>query len=509
MKLFSIEDIKAIERTTLQQEGVNSHTLVMQMAESVATEIASRWRHSMRTIIFAGYETCGATGLALAGMLSERGFSPIVYLFNIGMRSITEECKRCRDLLRTNYPEVALIEVVDRVNLPELRSDDLIIDALFGSELREPLVGGFTSLVRYINDAGATVVSIDVPSGMLGDWNHGVLPRDIVQATLTLSRQFVRLPFLFSDYAELAGTWKVVDAGLNEDISTNKSTPYYLMEEDEVQSLLRKRKTFSSKADYGTALIVAGSYGMTGAAVLACGGALRSGAGKVIVRAPRCSVNVLQTAVPEAMVNPDDAERNISDFRVSIPYSAMGLGPGIGTAENTIDALELLLKHIQHPLVLDADALNCIARRPSLLNHIPMLSIITPHSGEFDRLFGEHSSAESRLLKAVDMSRRYNLLILLKGRFTTLIRPDGKIYINSSGTPGLATPGSGDVLTGIITSFIAQGYKPEVAALLGAYIHGKAGELAVDQHGEYGVLASDIVANVGVAIRKIMINHND
>ncbi|MDE7410843.1 MAG: NAD(P)H-hydrate dehydratase [Paramuribaculum sp.] len=506
MKLFSIEDIKAIERATLQQEGVTFHSLVMQMAASAATEIASRWRPSIRTIIFAGHESCGAVGLALAGMLMERGFNPSIYLFNIGMRSINEECKRCRDLLRSKFPDAALIEVVDKVNLPELKSDDLVIDALFGSELREPLVGGFTSLVRYINDAGATVVSIDVPSGMLGDWNHGVLPRDTVQASLTLSRQFPRLPFFFSELAERVGEWKVIDAGMNGEASANRVSAYYLIEKDEVRSLLRKRNAFSSKADYGTALLAAGSYGMTGAAVLACNGALRAGAGKVIVRSPRCSVNVLQAAVPEAMVNADDAERNIMDFRVNVKYTAMGVGPGIGVNESTIDALELLLKHTTHPLVLDADALNCIAQRPALLSHIPMLSVLTPHSGEFDRLFGEHSSSESRLLKAVDVSRRYRLLILLKGHYTTLVRPDGKIYINSSGTPGMATPGSGDVLTGVITSLMAQGYKPEVAALIGAFVHGKAGELAVERHGEYGVLASDIAANIGTAIRKIMVN---
>ncbi len=208
--------------------------------------------------------------------------------------------------------------------------------------------------------------------------------------------------------------------------------------------------------------------------------------------------------MPEAMYSCDNGKECITDMTLDRKYDAVGVGPGIGTDSLTVDALEKLLKTASQPLVLDADALNCISKRPALLNHIPEYSVLTPHAGEFDRLFGKHPSDEARMLKAVEMSRHYNLFIILKGHYTSLVRPDGKVYFNSSGSPALATPGSGDVLTGIITGFMAQRYKPEVSALLGVYIHGLAGDIASRTNGQYGVLATDIASSVGMAIKEIM-----
>lgn len=243
---------------------------------------------------------------------------------------------------------------------------------------------------------------------------------------------------------------------------------------------------------------------MMGAAVLACRGAIRSGAGKVSLFSPQCAFEVIQSAVPEVMFSPDKDRIMVSDIALEYDYQSVAIGPGLGTHDTTVNALDQYLKSATKPLVLDADALNCIALRPSLLNHIPVLSVLTPHAKEFDRLFGEQPSAETRLLKAVEMSHYYNILILLKGHYTALVRPDGKVYFNSTGTPAMATAGSGDVLTGVLAGFMAQGYKPEVAALIAAYVHGLAGQMAEEEHGEYGVTASDIAANVGRAIKSIM-----
>ncbi len=247
---------------------------------------------------------------------------------------------------------------------------------------------------------------------------------------------------------------------------------------------------------------------MMGAAVLAAKGALRAGAGKVTVQAPMCGYEVMQSSVPEAMFVADTDRNKLvpGAMKPEHDYSAIGVGCGIGTHEITINALEQFLQSRTRPLVLDADALNCIARRQTMLSDIPVLSVITPHVGEFDRLFGESPTDEARLLKAIDVAHYHNITILLKGHYTALVRPDYKVYFNSTGTPAMATPGSGDVLTGIITGLMAQGYKPEVSALIGAYIHGLAGEIAAETHGDYGVTAGDIAANVGVAIKTLMKN---
>ena len=259
-------------------------------------------------------------------------------------------------------------------------------------------------------------------------------------------------------------------------------------------------------------MIFAGSYGMMGAALLATRSALRSGCGKVTCHAPRCGYLVMQTAAPEALfeTSPDD-DVCITDIELRRDYNAVAIGPGIGTDDVTIDALEAFLKVANansRPVVLDADALNCIARRPAILNSLPILSVITPHAGEFDRLFGEQTSHEARILKAIEMSRYYNILILLKGHYSALIRPDGKVYFNSSGTPALATPGSGDVLTGVIAAFLAQGYKPEVSAIIAPFVHGMAGRLAEKVHGQFGTAASDVALNIGTAIMNIMQPNN-
>ena len=246
---------------------------------------------------------------------------------------------------------------------------------------------------------------------------------------------------------------------------------------------------------------------MMGAAVLAARGALRAGCGKVTVHSPKCGYFVLQTAVPCAMYDNDPGDYVINRIELQRNYKAVAIGPGIGTADSTIDALDEFLKIANansRPLVLDADALNCIAIRPAMLNHIPVMSVLTPHAGEFDRLFGRHPSSYARLLKAIDISARRQIIIVLKGRFTAIVRPDGKVYFNPTGTPALATGGTGDVLTGVMAAFIAQGMRPELAAIAAPYVHGLAGELAAQQHGTYGVTADDVAQNIGRAIKSII-----
>ncbi|MDE6832353.1 MAG: NAD(P)H-hydrate dehydratase, partial [Muribaculaceae bacterium] len=337
--------------------------------------------------------------------------------------------------------------------------------------------------------------------------NPMAVNRNIIHATLTLAIQFPRIAFFNPDNAELVGEWKIIDVGLSETAIEEIRANYYLVEAAEVKEVLKPRKLTSSKADYGMGLLVGGSYGMLGAAVLAARGALRAGIGKLVVEAPKCGFETLQTAVPEAMYQYNHGDLFVTELNVDRSFDAIAIGPGLGTNDTTVQALENFLLTHRKPLVLDADALNCLSLRPVLLHSVPVLSILTPHAGEFDRLFGEQTSAEERLVKAMEVARFYSINIVLKGHHTAVIRHDGTVCFNSSGSPALATPGSGDVLTGIILALLAQGYKPELAAMAGVYIHGIAGELAAREHGEWGVTASDIAAHTGKAISMI-INHN-
>ena len=279
---------------------------------------------------------------------------------------------------------------------------------------------------------------------------------------------------------------------------------FLLVESRNIRPLLQQRLPFTGKRDYGSALIFSGSTGMMGAAVMCSRATLRSGAGLVTVHGPKGGLQILQTAVPEAMFEPDRNEHFITDMRVHHDHQAIAIGPGIGTNEMTVNALEALLKSGLSSLVLDADALNCISKKPELLSYLPPKTIITPHIGEFDRLFGEQRSSEDRLKTALEMARQYNIIIVLKGHYTATVRPTGRVYINSTGNPGMATAGSGDVLTGVITAFLAQGYRPEHAATIGVYIHGLAGDLAAEKIGEFGLIAGDIAAHVGRAVKMII-----
>lgn len=503
MKIFTTENIRKIDRVTIDEEGVSSQELIRRVAEGVVGHIVGRWSPATPVVIFAGSGNNGADALVVGRLLLEAGFYPRILLFNFKGNSLSRDCLQAkRELLATGYQ--GLVEIIDRAELPSLTPDHLVIDGLFGTGLRDPLEGGFMMLARVISESGAYVISIDVPSGMFGDWNTRVIGRNVVHANLTLAVQFPRLSFFLADNADLVGRWKTIDIGLSQRAILETPTKYFYVERDEVKAVLKTRKPFSSKADYGHALLFAGCYGMAGAAVMAARGALRSGVGKLTVHSAHATFPVIQGQVPEALFSPDRNEYVISDMSTRFNCSAIGVGPGIGTNDATRGAFETLVKSYKRPLVIDADGLNVIAQNQALLDHIAPGSILTPHAGEFDRIFGIQPSAESRLLKAVEMSHHYKVMIVLKGRYTATVRPDGKIFFNSSGTPAMATAGSGDVLTGIITSLLAQGYKPETASVAGVYIHGVAGEIAAETQGEYGTTAIDIAEAVGRAIKSII-----
>ncbi len=503
MKIFDSQALQELDRATCEAQSIDSIELMERAAEAICFEVVSRFLPRQRIVIVAGPGNNGGDALAVARMLIEQGYRKVeVFLFNVSGK-LSHDCDEERKKLIT-IEGVDFTEVRKEFTPPYLDENDVVIDGLFGSGLRMPLRGGFKALARLINDSGAFVVSIDLPSGLFGEWNSGAIRRDMIHANLTLAMQLPRLSFFFEENAEVIGEWKLIDIDLDKDKIKELSTDFLLMETRNIRPLLRKRNPFSGKRDYGSVLLMAGSMGMMGAAVLAAQGALRSGAGLATVHSASCGMNIVQTAMPEAMFEPDRKEHFISDMTPHHAHQVIAAGPGIGTREETIDALEALLKTTDIPMVLDADALNCIARRPALLSMLPPTTIITPHAGEFDRLFGESGSAEQRLTRAIDAAKRYNIIIVLKGHATAIVRPTGRVYFNSTGNPGMATAGSGDVLTGIIAAFIAQGYSPQHAASLGVFFHGMAGDMAAEEKGEFGMTASDIAAHVGRAVRQVM-----
>ena len=472
-------------------------------AELVTDELNSRFEPGQRFVVMAGSGNNGGDALAVARMLTERGYRNIeVYLFNITGK-LSADCEAEREKLIT-VEGVEFTEVNKEFTPPYLTNKDVVIDGLFGTGLSEPLKGGFVAVARYINESGAYVVSIDMPSGLFGEDNSQINRRDVIHANLTLAFQLPRLSFFFEENYNILGEVKLLDIKLDKNKMKEMTTSYQVVERRNIRPLLNKRYPFTGKRDYGSALLFCGSIGMMGAAVLCARATLKSGAGLVTVHGPKNGMDILQTAVPECMYEPDRNDHYISDMRVHHDHQAIAVGPGIGVSERTIDALEALLKAGKSSLVLDADALNCISRRPAMLSMLPPKTIITPHIGEFDRLFGEQRSSEDRLKMALEMSRQHNIIIVLKGHYTATVRPTGRVYINPTGNPGMATAGAGDVLTGVIAAFLAQGYSPEHAATFGVFVHGLAGDMAAEELGEFGLTSGDIANYVGRAIRSII-----
>ena len=502
MNIFNPKQIQDIDNATCHAQGISSLELMERAASAVSCELISRFLPSQRFVVVAGPGNNGGDALAVARQLIEQGYRKIeIFLFNV-TEKLSHDCDEMRKKLIT-MEGVDFTEVTKEFSPPYLSSQDVVIDGLFGVGLSHPLSGGFQALASLINESEAFVVSIDIPSGLFSEWNSGTNHREMIHADLTLAFQFPKLSFMFEDNAGVLGEWKVLDIDLDNKKIKETPTDFKFVEGYMVRSHLPERLPFTAKRDYGSVLLMAGSKGMMGAAVMASKSVMKSGAGLVTVHTASSGYQIMQTAVPEALFEPDRNENFITDMHPHHTHQVVAVGPGIGSHNATIDALEQLLKNSGAPLVLDADALNCIAKRPALLSLLPPYTVITPHAGEFDRLFGEHQSAESRLRKAIEMARHYNIIIVLKSHYTACVRPGGKVFFNSTGNPGMATAGSGDVLTGIISSFISQGMRPEIAASVGVYVHGLAGDIAAEELGEYGVTASDVSDYVGRAIKKI------
>ncbi len=315
---------------------------------------------------------------------------------------------------------------------------------------------------------------------------------NIIRAHKTLTFQLPKRAFLFSENFEYTGDFKVLPIGLDETFLDDKECDLYYYDEYLARNEFVHRTKFGYKNTFGHVRLIAGSKGKMGAAVLCAKAAMRSGAGLVTASVPACGLDVLQITLPEVMCEADTSVDALKDIKYDASFSATAIGPGIGQAPETALMMRRLLKDAAQPLVLDADALNIIADK-NLHRDIPANSILTPHVGEFDRLFGKHDNSFERFRKAREKAVELQLIIVLKGAHTAIALPTGEIYLNSTGNVGMATAGSGDTLTGVVGSFLGQGYKPEIAARLAVFIHGQAGDLAADQFGYEGMIAGDII----------------
>lgn len=502
MKIFSTACIKDLDAKTIEEEAIASIDL-MERAATVLTEaIIKRWTDLQTPfVVFAGPGNNGGDALAVARMLSQKGYQVEVYLFNI-KETLSEDCEVNRQRL-ADVPGVELHEIITQFTPPELTESHVVIDGLFGSGLNKPLSGGFAAVVRYINASPAKVVAIDIPSGLKGEDNVGNVSSHIIRADVTLTLQAPKLAFLFAENENYVGEWEVLDIGLSQDAMYEMDTDFYLTEPEEVGDWLKPRNKFAHKGDFGHALLIAGCQGMAGASILAARACLRSGIGVLKVHVPFCNNFIVQTAVPEAMTELDFSETCFATSTDVDDYQAVAVGPGLGKSPETANALLEQIDLCFMPMVVDADAINILGEHRSYLGRLPKGSILTPHPKEFERLVGKCQSSYDRLMKARDLAQTAQVYVLLKGTYSAIVTPQGKCYFNATGNPGMATAGSGDVLTGILLALLAQGYSSETAARLGAFVHGLAGDVAAKKKGVIAMNAGDLITSLP-AVWKIL-----
>lgn len=451
-----------------------------------------------RITVMAGPGNNGGDGLVIARQLHRQGYRINVVLCNYG-KPLSADA-------HLQYEQVKLIDGLNVIepdkpeDLDACTGADWLIDALFGSGLNRPLTGFYAETVDWMNHQKSRRIAIDLPSGLFGEDNSQRNDKCIIEATLTLGLQSPRLAFFFAENEPFIGRWELVDIGLDKEAMAQLETPWSLCLPEEAALLLKERSRFAHKGNFGHTLLIAGSRGMAGACILAGRGALKAGTGLLTLKVPDECLNCVQTALPEAMAK-TYAHRFWEDVDSIDAWSGIAVGPGLGTTENTREALECLLVRQPERLLLDADALNAIASKKTLLEKIPLNTILTPHPGEFDRLTKPHRTGFERLQTAVEFAQQYGVYLILKGAYSASITPQGNCSFNLTGNPGMATGGSGDVLTGIVVSLLSQGYTQEEACMVGTCLHGLSADLALENESQESLTAGDIAANLGKAYR--------
>ena len=488
MKLFTASQIRDLDQATIVNEPIASIDLMERAAEALFEAFLERYESGYVVHVFAGNGNNGGDALALARILGQmKGVYDLhVYVLESEKRSV--DCQE--NLLQLD--DVSFSVIKTSADFPQIAEDDVVVDGLFGTGLTRPVEGLNAELITHINSSGVEVFSIDIPSGLFAEdnsQNGGA----IIKADIVISFQFPKLAFLFADKSPYIGEWEVWDIGLDTDAIEETESSFFLLENEDVSLRLRPRPKFSHKGTYGHALLIAGQAGMMGAAILATKACLRSGVGLVTTHVPRHSGDLLQATVPEALVSSDRSELMFTEEVDVSNYSAVGIGPGMGTKKNTQTAFYHLLTNCDKPLVVDADGLNILSQNKDWLTLLPKNTIITPHPKEFDRLTKEHASAYDRWQSQRAFAQQYGVIVVLKGAHTSVVMPDGRCYFNTTGNAGMASAGVGDVLTGIVLGLLSQSYTAEDAALVAVYWHGKAADIFAEQHMQQSLMASDIV----------------
>ncbi|RDC66018.1 NAD(P)H-hydrate dehydratase [Adhaeribacter pallidiroseus] len=500
MKILTAAQTRLADAYTAEQENITSLELMERAVKAFLAWFEDKFtsKTGRPVLIFCGPGNNGGDGLAIARLLHQHNYNVQVFILSTN-GSYAPDFKANLNRLPEEIVRKHLQQASD---FPEIPANALVLDTLFGTGLNRPLSGFITDLVQYINQSLATVIAVDMPTGLFADAPNA--PEDIIiEADFTLSFELPKLAFLLPSKALYVGEWTVVPIGLSVKFISQAPSSYFYISPDVAAAILKPRPKYGHKGSFGHALLISGSYGKMGATVLSSRACLRSGVGLLTVYCPSAGYFILQTAVPEAMTVTDPKEQYTSQLPDISTYNAIGIGPGLGKASATHQLVKQLLETTKAPLVIDADALNIISEDENLKKSIPPDSILTPHPKEFERLAGIAQNDYHRLELLKEFCQEHSCYVVLKGAHTCIGTPVGTFYFNSTGNPGMATGGTGDVLTGIITALVAQHYSPLESCIVGVYLHGLAGDLVKAEIGEQALLASDMVSYLGKAFLEV------
>jgi ADP-dependent NAD(P)H-hydrate dehydratase / NAD(P)H-hydrate epimerase len=499
MKIFTSKQMQMLDKDTISSENILSIDLMEKAAQGVKQWVLKNLNPDIKYYVFCGVGNNGGDGLAIARLLTEEGYDIEVFLIkysgDLSLDCATNEKRLWEMGSAINY-------INTKKDLPNIQGQGVIFDAIFGTGLNRAVSGIAEEVIDFINDQEQPVISIDIPSGLSGDGPN--FEGSIIVADVVLSFQLPKLSFLLPENEDYLEHWTVIDIGLSYELIDKIPTAYDYFLSLEANQLLTDPNKFSHKGDNGHGLLIAGSKGMAGASVLSAKAAMRSGIGKLTVAVPERNYTVVQTSIPEAICIVQGEVYNTRVPEQLENFDFVAIGPGLGVTKETTKLVEDVLKKTTSPMVIDADALNIISANPKLLKQIPKNSILTPHLGEFARLIGKDIESSFERLEALkNFSIEHEVIVVLKGAYSAIALPNGKIFFNSTGNPGMSSAGCGDVLTGVLLALMAQGYNPADATLLGVNLHGLAGDLCLETQSTESLIATDVVNHLGKAFHVI------
>lgn len=501
-KIFPVETIRLADKYTIENEPVSSVNLMERAAKECFIWLAKKAQVNQEFAVFCGPGNNGGDGLVIARLLSKAGYKAQVFIINLNDK-YSNDFKV--NLKRLESIEECIIHYFNESfkGIPQLNEQTIIIDAVFGSGLSKELRGIPQKIIEQLNELRNVKVAIDIPSGLFADKTSVHSKAVIFQADYTLSFQFPKLAFLLPENEHFVGEWHILNIGLSPKFIADTPTSWFYLNHHFISTLIKPRSKFSHKGSFGHVLMIAGDETKMGAAILSSKAALKVGAGLVTLHHPASAKGLVPLAVPEVMSSIDESEQAFTKLPSLAKFTNIAIGPGLGTRTQTAKALKSLVQQFNSPLVFDADALNILAENKTWLSFLPKGSILSPHIGEFNKLVGLTKNNFERLEKAIGFAKKHEIYLILKGAHSLIATPTGQVFFNSTGNAGMATGGSGDVLTGMLVGLLAQNYSPLDAAIIGVYLHGLSGDFAAEKNGMESLISGDIIYHIGQAYQSL------